>query len=158
MIFAAVLSFLSNLFPTAVSPSFISNLRIKYGESTLVSVRYCEKLSEKLQKAKCDVEFLRCCLIYNLTPNFLNIRLWKPGLRSSERYKSFQRNCLMREFETRQKQSRQLEKQVSSILIELETRLSISDYTNVRTFCYNSAKRKHSEVMKHHKTKLERLN
>ena len=158
MIFAAVLSFFYNLFPTALSPSFISNLRIKYGESTLVSVRYCEKLSRKLQKAKCDIEFLRCCLIYNLTPKFLNIRLWKPGLKTSEKYKSFQRNCLIREFETRQRQSRQLENQVSSILTELEKRLSIADYTDVKTFCYNSAKKTHSEVMKQHKTKLERLN
>ncbi|CAF4594349.1 unnamed protein product [Rotaria sp. Silwood2] len=157
MIFTAVLSFFSYLLPTALSPKFISNLRLKYGESILVSIRHCEKLSEKLQKAKCDIEFLRCCLIYNLKPNFLNIRLWKPGLRTSEKYKSFQRNCLIREFESRQKQSRQLEKQVSSILIELEKRLSSLDYINVKKFCYNSASKIHREVMKNHKKKLETL-
>ncbi|CAF1389693.1 unnamed protein product [Adineta ricciae] len=86
------------------------------------------------------------------------MRLWKPGLRKSEKYKSFQRSCLIREFETRQKQSRQLEKQVSSILKELEKRLSNSDYDNVKKFCYNSAKKKHSEVVKNHRDKLERLN
>ena len=83
----------------------------------------------ELQKVKCDVEFLRYCLIYNLMPNFVNIGLWKPGLKTSEQYKSFQRNCLIREFECRQKQSRQLEKQVSSILTELEKHLKlINDY------------------------------
>jgi hypothetical protein len=158
MIFAAVLSFFSYFLPTALSPKFISNLRLKYGESILVSIRHCEKLSEKLQKAKCDIEFLRCCLIYNFTPSFLNIRLWKPGLRTSEKYKSFQRNCLIREFESRQKQSRQLEKQVSSILIELEKRLSSLDCINVKKFCYNSASKIHSQVMKNHKKKLEKLN
>jgi hypothetical protein len=131
---------------------------LKYGESILVSIRHCEKLSEKLQKAKCDLEFLRCCLIYNLTPNFLNIRLWKPGLRTSEKYKSFQRSCLIREFETRQKQSKQLEKQVTSILTELEKRLSSLDYLNVKKFCYNSASKIHREVMENHKNKLEKLN
>ncbi len=81
MLFTAVISFFSYLFPTALSPGFISNLRLKYGESILVSIRCCERLTEKLQKAKCDVEFLRCCLIYNLMPNFINIHLWKPGIK-----------------------------------------------------------------------------
>src|SRR5436853_242874 len=109
MIFTAVISlFISYLFPTAISPRFISNLRLKYGESILVSIRHCERLTEKLQKAKCDVEFIRCCLIYNLMPTFVNIRLWKPGLKTTEQYKALQRNCLLREFECRQKQARQL--------------------------------------------------
>jgi hypothetical protein len=33
-----------------ISPGFISNLRLKYGESILVSIRHCERLTEKLQK------------------------------------------------------------------------------------------------------------
>ena len=105
MLFAAVISLFSYPFPTAHSPRFISNLRLKYDESILVSIRHCERLTAKLQKAKCDVEFLQYCLIYNLMPNFVNIRLWKPGLKKSEQYKSLQRTCLMREFECRQKTS-----------------------------------------------------
>ncbi|CAF1439256.1 unnamed protein product [Rotaria sordida] len=91
-------------------------------------------------------------------PNFINIRLWKPGIKKSEQYKSFQRNCLIREFECRQKQARQLEKQVSSILIELEKHLSSIDYVNVKKFCYDSASRVHTKVMQTHKDKLEKLN
>ncbi|CAM4987568.1 unnamed protein product, partial [Rotaria socialis] len=158
MIFAAVISLFSYLFPTAHSPKFISNLRLKYGESILISIRHCEKLTEKLQKAKCDVEFLRCCLIYNLMPNFVNIRLWKPGLKKSEQYKSLQRTCLMREFECRQKQAKHLEKRVSSILIEFEKHLSSIDYVNIKKFFYNSACRVHSTVMSNHQKKLEKIN
>jgi hypothetical protein len=158
MLFTAVISFFSYLFPTALSPGFISNLRLKYGESILVSIRYCERLTEKLQKAKCDVEFLRCCLIYNLMPNFINIRLWKPGIKKSEQFKSFQRNCLIREFECRQKQARKLEKLVSSSLIELEKHLSSIDYVNVKRFCYDSASRVHTKVMQTHQKKLYELN
>ncbi|CAF1441104.1 unnamed protein product [Rotaria sordida] len=33
-------------------------------------------------------------------PNFINIRLWKPGIKKSQQYKSFQRNYLIREFES----------------------------------------------------------
>lgn len=158
MIFAAVISLFSYLFPTAHSPKFISNLRSRYGESILVSIRHCERLTEKLQKSKCDVEFLRCCLIYNLMPNFVNIRLWKPGLKNSEQYKSLQRTCLMREFECRLKQARQIEKQVSSIMTELERRISSIDYANIKKFFYSSACRVHSRVMKNHQNKLEKLN
>ena len=91
-------------------------------------------------------------------PNFVNIRLWKSGLKKSEQYKSFQRNCFIREFECRQKQSRHLEKRVSSILTELEKHLSSLDYINVKKFCYDSASRTHSKVMKIHQKKLEKRN
>ena len=83
-------------------------------------------------------------------PNFVNIRLWKPGLKRSEQYKSFQRNCLLSEFECRQKQARQLEKQVSSILTELEKHLSSIDYINVKKFFHDSASRDTSKVMRTH--------
>ena len=158
MIFSAVLSLFISVFSTALSPGFISNLRLKYGESILVSVRYCEKLTEKLQKAKCDIEFLRCCLIYNLMPSFVNIRLWKPGLKRSEKYKSFQRNCLLREFESKEKQARKIEKQISSILTELEKHLSSTDLINVKRLFHESASRVHSKIMHTHQRKLEKLN
>ena len=158
MIFSAVISFFSYIFSTAVSPKFISNLRLKYGESMLVSVRRCERLTEKLQKAKCDVEFLRCCLIYNLMPTFVNIRLWKPGLKKTEQYRSLQRNCLLREFEFKQKKARQIEKQVTLILTDLEKHLSSIDYINVKKLCHDSASRIHQTVMRTHQTKLEKLN
>ena len=91
-------------------------------------------------------------------PNFVNIHLWKAGLKKSEQYKSFQHNCLLREFECRQKQSTQLEKQLLSILTELKKYLSSLDYINGKKFCYDSASRKHSKVMKIHQKKLEKLN
>ena len=159
MIFTAVISFLSSLlFSTAIPPRFISNLRLKYGESILVSIRHCERLTEKLQKAKCDVEFLRCCLIYNLMPTFVNIHLWKSSLKKSEQYRSLQRNCVLREFESRQKQARKLEKQISSILIELEKHLSSVDFTNVKKLFHDSAKKIHTKMMPIHQKKLEKLN
>jgi hypothetical protein len=91
-------------------------------------------------------------------PSFVNIRLWKPGLKRSEKYKSFQRNCILREFECRQKQARQMEKQISSILTELEKRLSSIDLVNVKRLFHESASRVHSRVMSTHQTKLEKLN
>jgi len=78
-------------------------------------------------------------------PSFVNIRLWKPGLKRSEKYKSFQRNCLLREFESKEKQARKIEKQISSILTELEKHLSSTDLINVKRlfhedYAYSSKK------------------
>ena len=69
MLFVAVIfSIFSFIFPTALSNQFFNNLRLKYGESTFTNIRRCETLTKKLEKAKCDTEFVRCCLIYNLIP------------------------------------------------------------------------------------------
>jgi len=97
-------------------------------------------------------------LIYNLMPSFVNIRLWKPGLKRSEKYKSFQRNCLLREFESKEKQARKIEKQISSILTELEKHLSSTDLINVKRLFHESASRVHSKIMHTHQRKLEKLN
>ena len=159
MLFVAVLySIFSYLFPTALSPRFLSSLRSKYGESIFVSIRHCERLTLRLQKAKCDIEFLRCCLIYNLFPTFVKIRIWKSSLSDSEKYKTFQREMLIREFKCRQKQAKQIEKNISSILIELEKRISSIDFINVKNFYHDGACRVHSKVMPIHQKKLEKLN
>ncbi|CAF4527878.1 unnamed protein product, partial [Rotaria sp. Silwood2] len=91
-------------------------------------------------------------------PIFVNIRLWKPGLKKTEEYTSLQRNCLLREFEFKQKHARQLEKQVTSILTDLEKHLSSIDYINVKKLCHDSACRIHKSVMRTHQNKLEKLN
>jgi sugar-specific transcriptional regulator TrmB len=91
-------------------------------------------------------------------PTFVNIRLWKSSLKKSEQYKSLQRNCVLREFESRQKQARKLEKQVSSIVVDLEKHLSSVDYINVKKLFHDSAQRVHTKVMSIHQKKLEKLN
>ena len=48
--------------------------------------RQCERLTETLQKVKYDTEFLRYYLIYNLTPNFVRIRILKPDLMKLEQH------------------------------------------------------------------------
>ncbi|CAF4654356.1 unnamed protein product, partial [Rotaria sp. Silwood2] len=91
-------------------------------------------------------------------PTFVNIRFGKPSLKNSEQYKSLQRQCLLREFDYKQKHARKLEKQASLILIDLEKHLSSLDYINVKKFCHDSACRVHCKVMSTHQEKLEKLN
>ncbi|CAF2071453.1 unnamed protein product [Rotaria magnacalcarata] len=74
------------------------------------------------------------------------------------KYKELQRDCLLREYESRQKQARQLEKSLSSLTCCLEKDLSTIDYLNLKKFYYDVACRIHSNVMPVHQRKLEKLN
>ncbi|CAF3570708.1 unnamed protein product [Rotaria socialis] len=76
----------------------------------------------------------------------------------SMKYKELQRDCLLREYESRQKQARQLEKSLSSLTCCLEKDLSTIDYLNLKKFYYDVACRIHSNVMPVHQRKLEKLN
>ena len=49
----------------------------KYGDVVFLAFRKTEKLSKRVQKAKCDLEFLCLRLIYQLTPKFVKIKLWE---------------------------------------------------------------------------------
>ena len=76
MIFTAVIYFIfSKSHITAPNNGFISSTRLKYGEETFSMIRRCEKLSKKHQKIKCHIEFVRCCLVYNLTPKFVKFKV-----------------------------------------------------------------------------------
>ena len=154
IVIAVIYSLFSYLFPTAFSSQFLSKLRSKYGGSIFTSIRRCETLTKKLQKAKCDTEFLRCCLVHNLTPKFIDIRLWKPSVTSTQKYKEFQRTCLLHEFESRKKQVRQLEKQLCAISCCLEKDLSSIDYVNVKKFLHDAACRVHKRVLSVHQKKV----
>ena len=60
MFFVAVLfSLISRLKLTAVQPNYLSITRSKYGEVNFLTIRKVEKLSLKIQKCKCDLEFIR---------------------------------------------------------------------------------------------------
>ena len=87
---AALYSFISRLYPTALQPNYLSTTRSKYGDVTFLTIRKAEELFIKLQKSKCDLEFIRLCIIYKLTPTFVKISLWKKRIKASNEYKSFQ--------------------------------------------------------------------
>ena len=97
--FKAVLYFLFKFITnTAVPQSFIKDIRQKYDESTFLSVRQLERLTQKYEKSKCDIEYLRLCLIYNVTPKFVRFKLWKNKMKSDEAYRHFQRHCIQTEY------------------------------------------------------------
>jgi hypothetical protein len=64
--------------------------RTKYGGVIFSTIRKAEKISIKYQNCKCDLEFIRFCIIYRLTPAFRQINLWKKRIKSTHEYCSFQ--------------------------------------------------------------------
>jgi hypothetical protein len=121
-------------------------------------IRRCEKLTKKLQKNKCDLEFLRCCLIYNLIPKFVRFKVPIPINKSKQQLFNFQRNCLQQEFNEHYKRCCKLEKEIEPIFNDLERKLSTNDYLRIKKFMYDIAKIEHSRIIKIHKRKLEKLN
>ena len=159
MIFTAVLYFLfSKLNITAPTNGFLSSTRMKYGEVTFSMIRRCEKLTKKLQKIKCDLEFLRCCLIYNLTPKFIRFKVPNLTNKSKQQLINFQRHCIQEEFNKHYKHSCKLEKEIEPIFKDLETKLDINDFLKIKKFMYDVAKSEQSRSTTIHKRKLEKLN
>ena len=59
--------------------------------------RNLENIDLKLRKSTCDRTFLETCLDNNITPKFLNFKLYREDIRSSSQYKKFQEQLLEEE-------------------------------------------------------------
>ena len=158
MLFTAVFNFILALFtPTASTTHLLSTTRKKYGESTFRNIRHTEYVTKKLQKAKCDVEFNRACLLYNLQPRFLQFHLWKKKFDSSEQCQQFKRQCLIHEFESRHKDTIRLEKELRTALTTLEKTTSATDFFNIKRHLQETATNQRDQTMQIHHKKLETI-
>ena len=55
----------------------------------------------KLEKTKCDLEFLNKCKTYNVIPKFLRFKLYKRNVQNSNLYKSWQYKLLNLEIKSK---------------------------------------------------------
>ena len=107
MLFVAVIHFfLKFLLPTANNDNLMEYTRVKYGELGFKVNRRCERDMKRLQKLKAHIELVRCCLIYNLTPTFLQFHPWKQKKSSSEQTRIFHWHCPQSEYRLHQKSVR----------------------------------------------------
>ena len=159
MYFIAVLySLISHIIPTASQKCLMKNIRHKYGEEIFRSIRQLEKASIKLQKSKCDLEFLRFCLLYDLTPNFVEIKLWKKDMKKDQKYLSFKRYLIQKEYHNRNKDSKKLEKEKETLITHIKSKTNSIDFSNLIKYISNRVEHQKNRIMKNHKTKLEKLN
>jgi hypothetical protein len=159
MFFVAVLySIFSKLIFTALPPSYMLTTRSKYGDVLFSTIRKVEKLSIKYQKCKCDLEFLRFCMIYRLTPTFVQINLWKKRIKSTQEYSNFQHFCLKKEYDDRYKDSIKHEKEINELLEHLKLKMSYADFQLLQNFLHDKSKKEKDKFINAHHIKLVKLN
>ncbi|CAF2140345.1 unnamed protein product [Rotaria magnacalcarata] len=159
MIFTAAIHFILALtIPTAKHSHIFIRTRKKYGESQLLILRRCEQLTKKIQKVRCDLEFLRTCLIYNLTPRFIQLRALNRSFISKEQNLLFKRQCLQQEFNSHYKINNRLESELNSATKGLEKALSQVDFFSATRFLHEIAIKIRNETMANHQRKLTSLN
>ena len=147
MIFVAVLySLISKLFNTALPSNYIVSTRSKYGETTFLTIRKIEKLTIKLQKCKCDLEFIRLCIIYNLTPTFIKINLWKKRLKDTSQYAQFKQFCLKKEYQNRYKGSTKYEKEANKLINNIRAKITHADFLSLQKYLYERSKREKEKI------------
>ena len=74
--------------------SLYSTILSRYDCEGLRAFRFYEKSDYKLRKCKADLEFLECCQVNNLTPKFLQFKLYSKNITTNNEYKSYQRRLL----------------------------------------------------------------
>ena len=96
----------------------IKRLGMKYGRGILREIRKIEKTIIKLNKTKCDYEFLHTCLIYHLIPKFVRFKLWNTKYQKHHIYHQHQRKYLQIEYDQKSKQCVKLRSE-SIMLLEI---------------------------------------
>ena len=79
----------------------------------------------KQEKAKLDIEFLKKCKIFNVTPKFVRFKLYRKALHQSTFYKSWQAKLLMYEISSRRKSVTTLEHKKTNVIKELHSIFSL---------------------------------
>ena len=74
-----------------------------------------ERITKKLIKAQGDVEFVRLCLIHDLIPKVVRFKSSHKNLTTSLKVKIFQRQLLLSEYLTKQKQVKKLKSELNTM-------------------------------------------
>jgi len=136
----------------------ISNiLRRRYGVPLLKNFRTLENATRKLNKARCDLEFLQSCLAYEVAPKFLRIKLYRRSLETSSLYKSWQTKLLQREISSKQRACRTLQLKIDNVLEEIRATVSSIDFSCLKLWIERNQRSFVDRTRTVHEKKLNRL-
>jgi len=96
-------------------------------------------------------------LIYNLTPKFIQFKLWKPELKTHNHYQQYQRHCILTEFKNRNNDSLKLKKERNNLMNTLKRKLQLTDYKHFERFLYERPNHVNKVTTKIHEKKLRNL-
>ena len=115
---ALVFMFLIRLrFPKNLS--LIQVIHKRYGNTVVKQVRRFEKLDFKHRKAALDLQFLKTCQEFKVTPKFLQFRVANDSLKQSQTYQTCKKRLLLEEIRIKKKNLKTLVREFSTVKEEL---------------------------------------
>ena len=135
--------------------NIINDVALKYGDAVSISdLRKLEKLSLKVKKAELDIQFLKNCQWYNVTPNFLSFRI--PHA-SSHDTKAVRKRLLRSAVRKRNSEIQKLQKELDSLSESLGKFLSSVDFYMILKAVQVNVNKVVIRVVETHRKKLARL-
>ena len=127
---ALVFMFLIRLrFPKNLS--LIQVIHKRYGNTVIKLVRRFEKLDFKHRKATLDLQFLKTCQEFKVTPKFLQFRVANDSLKQSQTYQTCKKRLLLEEIRIKKKNLKTLVRELSVVKEELLRSISFLDVNHV---------------------------
>ena len=127
-----------------------STILRRYGHPVLLVFRKCEKLCIRVNKLKCDLEFLEICKAYEAIPRFLRFKLYKKNLYDSKLYKSWQFKLLDLEIKNKIKSIGRAEREYDDILRSLSSVVSWLDCVCLKQKIANNSSKAIDKAKKVH--------
>ena len=118
------LRFLKNL-------SLIQVIHKRRGNIVDKLVRRFEKLDFKHWKAALDLQFLKTCQEFKVTPKFLQFRVANDSLKQSQTYQTCKKRLLLEEIRIKKKNLKTLVRELSVVKEELLRSISFLDVNHV---------------------------
>ena len=135
-ILSLVLLFIIKLrFPR--NKSIADILTQRYGRPVLSLYRSLEREDYKLRKARCDLNFLKCCQSQNLIPNFLKFKLPNRNLQRTRSYRNCQRELLSSEIKIKYRVIKYATEKRERLLTEIRSSVSVLDFNHLVTLIEN---------------------
>ena len=129
---ALVFLFLMRLrFPKNLS--LIQVIHKRYGNTVAKLVRRFEKLDFKHRKVALDLQFLKTCQEFKVTPKFLQFRASNDSLRQSQTYQTCIKRLLLEEIRIKKKNLKTLVRELSAVIEELLRSISFLDCSNKKS-------------------------
>ena len=99
---------------------------------------YSENFDLKIRKSLCDIEFLNVCLENELTPKFLNFKLYRKDIRNTtSQFQKIQQKLLNNELFDKTKKLKKLRSEFKNCNDQLKSLVSFLDFSPLLNFIRN---------------------
>ena len=154
-VFVIILSFIIRLrFRNKPITHVIKN---RYGRDGLLWFRKLERTSLKVEKLRCDLNFLTTSQVNKLTPKFLRFKISLSSFMRDEDYRKYQNKLLLKEIELKRVQIIDFEKNYQEAYSKCQELFSSIDFNHIKSVTERTNEHKISITKSFHDRKLFRL-